>query len=322
LNGRFIHQPKRVAGMVGRAVLLNGSDDAIDFGQPRGLRLAGSMTISSWVKPTSFSSEDDAAIVSSRNRSGTRAGYQLATTADWGPRTIAFKITDRCGQLAERFGTTPLVTGVWYHVAGVFDAAARTLNVYVNGQIDNGVLRGRVPGEQHSSRTHVLVGRSDRDGQEFAGIVDDIRIYSRALTKTEIASDRRGHESEDRGDEGGSAGEQATRAESAADDHPEGLRHSESQVDAAASCAISSDWEDDEIPISVAGLGLLVALAFLGFWPSASRSLTLAVSLAAGVVLLPLAASTLPPINLLLFPLTSLAGGLSVVVSVRRVDPP
>ena len=52
------------------------------------------------------------------------------------------------------------------------------------------------------------------------------------------------------------------------------------------------------------------------------RSVCLLVSLAAGFVLLPLASSTLPPINLLLFPLTSLAGGLSVVVSVRRVDPP
>ena len=85
LNGRFIHEPKRVAGMAGRAALLIGSDDSIDFGQPTGLRLAGSMTISAWIKPTSFS-RNDAAIVSSRNYSGTRSGYQLGTTRDRGPR--------------------------------------------------------------------------------------------------------------------------------------------------------------------------------------------------------------------------------------------
>jgi hypothetical protein len=43
--------------------------------------------------------------------------------------------------------------------------------------------------------------------------------------------------------------------------------------------------------------------------------LWLAISLAAGVML---PSSTLPPINFWLIPLTSLAGGLSVVLSLRR----
>ena len=146
------------------------------------------------------------------------------------------------------------------------------------------------------------------------------RIYSRALTTTELASDRQGREIEERGGEGGHAGEHVTPIESAAEDRLDSLRRSEAQVNLPLSCAISSDWEDDEIPISVAGLGLLAALAFVGFWPSASRSLCLAVSLAAGLLLLPLASSTLPPINLLLFPLTSLAGGASVVASSNTLD--
>ena len=32
----------------------------------------------------------------------------------------------------------------WYHVAGVYDAATQTINVYLNGQLDNGVLVGTV----------------------------------------------------------------------------------------------------------------------------------------------------------------------------------
>jgi hypothetical protein len=56
-------------------------------------------------------------------------GYQLDTTIDQGPRTIGFKLSDACGHLMARYGATPLALHTWYHVAGVYDAAAQTLDV-------------------------------------------------------------------------------------------------------------------------------------------------------------------------------------------------
>ena len=85
------------------------------------------MTISAWINSTAFP-YDDAAIVSQRHRD---FGYQLDTTIDRGPRTIGFKLTNACGDLMARYGATPLVLGSWYHVAGVYDADARTLDVYL-----------------------------------------------------------------------------------------------------------------------------------------------------------------------------------------------
>jgi hypothetical protein len=80
-------------------------------------------------------------------------------------------------------------------------------------------------------------------------------------------------------------------------------------------CEISSDPEDKYIPVAAAGAGLLVAVACIGLWPCGGGLLWLLVSLAAGFLL---PTSTLPPINLWLIPLTSLAGGASVVVSIHR----
>ena len=58
----------------------------------------------------------------------------------------------------------------WYHVAGVYDAEARTLDVYLNGELDNGILVGTATGTQRSSRSAVYIGRrSDLEGFEFAG---------------------------------------------------------------------------------------------------------------------------------------------------------
>jgi len=307
LNGRFSREPHRVTGVAGRAALFDGAKDYIDFGHSTALRLAGSMTISAWVNSTSFP-VDDAAIVSSLNTSGMDAGYQLDTTIDKGPRTIGFKIADECGRLMARYGATPLLAGTWYHVAGVYDAEARTLNVYLNGAPDDGFLLGSVAGAQHSSRSQVYVGRrSDTKGFAFAGFIDDVRIYSRALTSAEIVSDMQGHVVD------GLAAEGVTGEESGS--HGTAAPHDKFR----APCAVSSDYEDAaEIPIAAAGVGLLVAVACVGLWPSVGGLLCLVVSLAAGLLLLPLTASTLPSMNLCLVPLTSLAGGASVVVSIRR----
>ena len=87
LNGEYHYDPKRVAGPIGNAVKFDGTTDYIDFGHPKALRLTSSMTISAWIKSTSYS-RDDAAIVSSHNG----VGFQLDTTIDKGPRTIGFKL--------------------------------------------------------------------------------------------------------------------------------------------------------------------------------------------------------------------------------------
>ena len=72
-----------------------------------------------------------------------------------------------------RYGATPLVVDTWYHVTGVYDAEAQTLDVYLNGELDNGFLLGSVTGTQRSSRGDLYVGRRSRPaGFEFAGIID------------------------------------------------------------------------------------------------------------------------------------------------------
>jgi VanZ family protein len=291
LSGRFSKEPNWVDSVTGRAVLFDGAKDYVDFKHPTALRLAGSMTVSAWIKSTSYP-VDDAAIVSSHSGA---AGYQLDTTVDRGPRTIGFKIANECGRLAARYGAAPLLAGAWYHVAGVYDSEARTLDVYLNGELDNGFLFGSVTGTQHSSRSHVYIGRrSDGAGYEFAGFIHDVRIYSRALKAAEIVADMRGNVAD------------------ALVPEPVGGEKTDSQQTLGrqdlvhAPCAVFSDSEDRHIPIAAAGLGLLVAVAGVGLWPYSGGLLWLVVSLAAGVLL---PSSTLPAINLWLVPMTSLAGG-------------
>jgi len=123
LRGKFRTEHAAIPGLVGTVAVFDGRSSYVDLGHMTALRMAGDMSIASWIKPASFP-PDDAAIVSQFEND---VGYQFDTTVDKGPRTIGFKLTDACGELMIRYGKTTLTAGRWYHVAGVYDAAARNL---------------------------------------------------------------------------------------------------------------------------------------------------------------------------------------------------
>ena len=188
LTGTLTSGPVFAAGKNGNGIRLDGVNDYVNLGNPTALRLTGSMTISAWINSSAFPG-DDAAIVS--KRTGGEVGFQLDTTVDTGARRIGFKLTNSAGGQMFRYGATTLQANTWYYVTGVYDAAAQTLHVYLNGQLDDGVLQGTVTAAQQNSTANVNIGR--RPGSpgtfNFIGTVDDVRIYSRALTQAEIQTD-------------------------------------------------------------------------------------------------------------------------------------
>ena len=107
---------------------------------------------------------------------------------DTGARTFAIAITNSSGGYVGRYSSSARALNTWYHVAGVYDAAAQTLNIYVNGVLNNGALFGTVPATQRASTVAANIGRRT-GGFNIRGIVDDVRIYGRALSVAEIQAD-------------------------------------------------------------------------------------------------------------------------------------
>jgi hypothetical protein len=186
LTGTLTNGPTWVAGKYGGAVGLDGSNDFVNLGNPSQLQLTGSMTISAWIYTAAFPG-DDAAIVS--KRAGGELGFQLDTTVDKGPRTVGFKLTNSSGGQMFRYGATALQTNTWYHVTGVYNATAGTLDVYLNGQLDNGPLQGTITLFQQNSSLAVNIGRRASGGFLHNGRIDDVRIYNVALTQAQIQTD-------------------------------------------------------------------------------------------------------------------------------------
>ena len=186
LTGTLVNGPTWATGKYGSAVNFDGVNDFVDLGNPTALQMTGSMTVSGWINSASFPA-GDAAVVSKKTSDGT--GYQLDTTIDSGPRTIGFKLTNSTGADMIRYGATPLQLNTWYDIAGVYNAASQTMDVYLNGVLDNGALVGTITSSQQNSTSNVNIGQRAGNPDNFNGRIDEVRMYSRALTAAEVQTD-------------------------------------------------------------------------------------------------------------------------------------
>lgn len=171
------------SGKFGRAISFNGVNSYVDLGNPMALQITGSMALSAWVFPTLHPS-GDAQIVA---KSTSSSGWQLKTTSDTGVRTFGVSISSGSTRV-QRYSTTVVATGTWYHVAGVYNATARTLDIYVNGVLDNGVLSGTVPGSQTNAGVAASIGRRST-ASYFSGLIDEVRLYAQAQTPAQVQAD-------------------------------------------------------------------------------------------------------------------------------------
>jgi Concanavalin A-like lectin/glucanases superfamily len=81
-------------------------------------------------------------------------------------------------------GTAALALNTWSHLAVTYDGSA--LRLYVNGAV---VATTAVAGSIPTSNGALRMGGNSVWGEWFGGLLDDVRIYNRALSAGEIATD-------------------------------------------------------------------------------------------------------------------------------------
>jgi arabinan endo-1,5-alpha-L-arabinosidase len=118
---------------------------------------------------------------------------EKSTGADpWNDRNFGLFVTrdDSCGGVGHPLtlqtgtiacATTVIQDGAWHHIAGTFDGC--TLKTYVDGVVEASVS-GAVP-PTGPSQDRIWIGAWS---QATIGDVDDVRVYSGALTPAEVAA--------------------------------------------------------------------------------------------------------------------------------------
>jgi len=87
--------------------------------------------------------------------------------------------------VAWRFATTTIISDVWYHTCLTFEAASKTLNLYVNGvsEYNSSGLGNAAYGNMNAIGSY-----GGGTLRWFYGSIDDLRIYNRALSAVEVAA--------------------------------------------------------------------------------------------------------------------------------------
>jgi glucose/arabinose dehydrogenase/PKD repeat protein len=184
-GGTLVNGPTWTVGQYGGGLAFGGTS-YVNLGNGPAFQLTGSITLSAWIRISANPGDDGAIVAKLRG-----AGWQLKTSPDTGVRTAAIQISSNGSDSIQRYSATVLAVGTWYHVAGVYDSAARTLSIYVNGLLDNGVLSGTVPAAQANSTENVNIAqRTGYPGQfNFLGTIDEVHVFNRALSAAEIQLD-------------------------------------------------------------------------------------------------------------------------------------
>ena len=78
----------------------------------------------------------------------------------------------------------PLPLNIWSHLALTYDGA--TLRLFVNGQLASAQT---VSGLIATSGDPLRIGGDAIWGEYFAGLIDEVRIYNRVLSPSEIQTD-------------------------------------------------------------------------------------------------------------------------------------
>ena len=83
-------------------------------------------------------------------------------------------------------GSASIPTGVWTHVAVTYDGTTR--RYYINGALD--LTSSLYPGALTTSTTDLAIGAdlNPLSLYEWYGTIDEVRLWTRALTQTEIQS--------------------------------------------------------------------------------------------------------------------------------------
>ncbi|MFB3107146.1 MAG: LamG domain-containing protein, partial [Pseudomonadales bacterium] len=179
-TGADSNDPTWVCVSGGNALDFDGTDDYVIAPTSASLDITGDkITIAAWVKfDTTFDS----------------SATQDATFIDGGSK-IEFWWEDSDGKLHFSLATgawlellstrTSWTANTWYHIVGVYNGTNKYL--YINGAEDNSQLDS---GNLNSSGSSILISQAVAAANEgpFDGLIDDVRIYDRALSQTEITA--------------------------------------------------------------------------------------------------------------------------------------
>lgn len=163
----------------GCSLSLDGSDDKAGAGTGSSLNLTGPVTVSAWIKPDTFGSGNKGRIIDKNNAGSSGFEFHVENA------TVASGLTFCVNSCPNGSMANIITLGRWQHVAAVTSGSG-SVRFYVDG-IDKGTASmGGGSIASHESVPLTIGGRASDTARQFDGLIDDIRIYGKTLTASEV----------------------------------------------------------------------------------------------------------------------------------------
>jgi hypothetical protein len=183
-HGTVVGAPTYVAGLAryGQALSLNGTTDAVNLGNKAVWNPSGSFSVAFWANIGDWSSDWNHVMIGNRGEDG--LGWQIRRH-----NSTRLCFTTRGVDSDDTASRMTPPQNEWVHITCVYDNAANTKTIYINGLQDRTVTT--TAGSTIAATTHntYIGARATSDNAAlqsyFTGLLDEIRVYHRALTAGE-----------------------------------------------------------------------------------------------------------------------------------------
>lgn len=179
LSGTLKNGTARVAGKLGRALYFDGVDDQVEFAVQPSFDGMSEITVSAWILLLKLPPPSQFFIPLTKEQS-----YRLTVDPAGGVSFTVATESNGWSPGVNESGSKPLPLNAWGHVAGTYDG--KQIRMYSNGLL--GETKSSLSGAV--SRTGSLLTLVEilpnSNIAPFNGMMDDVRIYKRALSQAEI----------------------------------------------------------------------------------------------------------------------------------------
>ena len=175
-NGTIAGATWSSQGRTGSALSFDGVNDLVTIPDSASLDVTR-ITMMAWVRPTVLSGWRTALM-----KEATGGLAYVLYAHDNAPKPAGYLSIGNGDRLID--GTSALPLNTWSHLAVTYDGAS--MRIYVNGVL----VRSRArTGNIATTAQPLRIGGNTVWGEYFGGLIDDVRLYNRALTLAEIQGD-------------------------------------------------------------------------------------------------------------------------------------
>ena len=167
---------RTASGRFGAAVSFDGINDWVTVADSASLDFSTGMTLSAWVRPVALGGWRT---VLFKERTGGVVYSLFADQAGSRPTGQVYVGGER-----NALGTAPVPLNAWTFLATTYDGSV--LRLYVNGSL---AASTSVSGALQASAGAFRIGGNSVWAEWFSGLIDEVRLYDRALSVSQIQAD-------------------------------------------------------------------------------------------------------------------------------------